>query len=75
MNHNLAGATPIKRDKMDDGTWWIRVSILKADAARQIHDYLNNEVADYAEFRAARALDQLDYQLQQTQSRPTVVSD
>jgi len=61
------------RERMPDGTWWIRVSVRKADALGQVDSIVNNEMADFAEFRAERALQQLDFQL--SNSRPEVNHD
>ena len=71
---NLAGATPNIRDRTPDGTWWVRVSISKADAKREINRIVNHEMADFAEWQAERALQMLDFQLDRRQSRPTVRS-
>jgi hypothetical protein len=67
---NLSGAIVNKREQMTDGTWWVRVSVGKAAAIRQITSVVNNEVADYAEFRAERALQMLEFEINRTQSRP-----
>ena len=71
ININLAGAVPNQRDQMPDGTWWIRVSVSKADARREINSVINHEMADFAEFQAERALQMLDSQMDRLQSRPT----
>jgi len=52
-------ATTNKREEID-GTWWVRVAVKKSDAKRQIDNIVKNETADYAEFRAAQALDRLN---------------
>ena len=70
VNMNLSGAIVNKREQMTDGTWWVRVSVGKAAAIRQITSVVNNEVADYAEFRAERALQMLEFEINRTQSRP-----
>ena len=75
VNMNLSGAQVNKRDKMPDGTWFVRIAIRKADATRQANSIINNELADYAEFRADRALQMLDYQINNTPSRPTGIGD
>ena len=71
INMNLSGSSINAREKMSDGTWWIRISVKKEDAFKQISSILNNETTDYAEFRADQALRQLDYQLNNTQTLPT----
>jgi hypothetical protein len=72
VNMNLTGATVNRREQMGDGTWWVRVYVGKAAAMRQISSVVNNEVADYAEFRAERALQMLEFELNRAQSRPGV---
>ncbi|MCL2042515.1 MAG: LPP20 family lipoprotein [Treponema sp.] len=73
VNNSISGATVNRQEQMPDGTWWVRVEMRKADARGQYVNAVNNEAADFAEFMSARALDQLDHQLQQ-QSTPRIVS-
>jgi len=75
IDTNVSGVIPNAQKRMSDGTWWIRVSLSKADAQRLATDAIENEAARYAEFKAQEALRMLDAQLSQTQSRPTVVSE
>jgi hypothetical protein len=60
----LTGARPIKRWQAPDGTWWILVEYKKSDARSDVASMLRNEEADYAEFKAERALELLDKQLE-----------
>jgi len=63
VNMDLRGASVNKREQMSDGTWWMRVSVNKADALREVNNIVNNEFSDYAQFRADQALRQLDFEL------------
>jgi len=74
VNVNLSGATPNARKRMPDGTWWVRVAVKKADAQKAVNSIVNNEMADFAEFKAAEALKMLDYELGKAQSKPSPVS-
>jgi len=71
VNMNLSGSSINARERMSDGTWWVRIAVKKADALRQISSILDNEVADYAEFRSDQAQRQLEYQLNNAQTKPT----
>ncbi|MCL2214295.1 MAG: hypothetical protein FWC06_03695 [Treponema sp.] len=62
-NLNLTGSVVDKRDKMADGTWYVRTYTRKADILRQTESVVNNEMADYAEWRREQALAQLDHAL------------
>jgi hypothetical protein len=75
VNMNLSGATTNARDRMPDGTWYVRVSVRKADAQRQVNSIVNNEMADFAEFRADQALRRLETSIASTTSRPTGVGE
>jgi len=75
INMNVSGAVPNTQKRMPDGTWWVRVSLNKADAQRLASDVIENEASRYAEFKAQEALKMLDAQLSQNQSRPTVISE
>jgi len=63
VNMNLTGATVNASEQTSDGTWWVRVSVNKADALRQIVPIINNEMADFAEFKADQALRRLEASL------------
>ena len=75
VNMEVNGASPNKQEKMPDGTWWVRVVMKKADAQKQVSDIIESEASMYAEFKAQEALRMLDYQIGQTQSRPTPPSE
>ncbi len=75
IDMNVSGAIPNAQKRMPDGTWWIRVSLSKADAQRLAGDVIENEASRYAEFKAQEALRMLDTKLSQTQSRPTPRSE
>lgn len=70
INAQLNGAVINKRAHMEDGSWWIRVQFRKADAKKAITDIIDNEAAQFAEFKAQEALKMLDAQLANTQSKP-----
>ena len=71
VSAQLTGATPNARKLMPDGTWWVRVSLKKADAKKVITDTYDNEAASYAEFRAREGLKALDAELSKYQSKPS----
>jgi (2Fe-2S) ferredoxin len=77
VNMNLTGATVNAREQMPDGTWYVRVTVRKANAMRQVNAIVNNEVADFAEFRAAQAIQRLDFEVNRAQPNPSafVVND
>jgi len=71
ININLSGAVPNAQKRMPDGTWWVRVSIKKAEAKKDVANVFDNEAARYADFKKQEALKRLDEQLEKTQSKPT----
>jgi len=71
ININLAGAVPSAQKRMDDGTWWIRVSMKKSDAEKVVNDVFSSEASRYADFKAAEATKMLHDRINQTQSKPT----
>jgi len=75
INVNLSGATPSAQKRMDDGTWWIRVSLKKADADKVVNDVFTTEASRYADFKAAEAAKLMQERINQTQSRPTPRSE
>ena len=75
VNMNLSGATVNARTRMDDGTWYVRVEYRKSDAQRTAANVVNNEMADFAEFRSDQFRRQLDFEIDRTQSRPTPRSE
>jgi len=73
-NINVSGARPIKRWQAPDGTWWFLVEYKKSDARSAVAGILNNQAAQYAEFKAQQALSFLDAQLKQNE-RPMQVNE
>jgi len=70
VNANLSGASANAQKRMPDGTWWVRVSLKKADAKGAVSDVIENEASRYADFKAQEALKMLDAQLDKTSSTP-----
>jgi hypothetical protein len=70
-NADLSNAAVINRTPMPNGTWWVRVSLLKSDARSTIVNVLDNEASRYAGWRRDEALRMLDNELNRTQSQPT----
>ena len=72
----LSGATPKQRAPMDDGGIWVLMVYSKnalLDSFEEVaKEFERNEDAAFAEFKAASALEKLDYQLANnpTQSKP-----
>jgi hypothetical protein len=75
VNTNLSGALPNARVQTADGTWWVRVSLQKADAKRAVNDVVESEAARFADFKAHEALKMLDAEVNKTQSKPLVVTE
>jgi len=71
VNMDLSGATIDKREQMPDGTWYVRVSVSKGTINNRVKDVVNNEMADFAEFRADQAMRRLESQINNTSTRPT----
>ena len=69
----LSGATPQSRSPMDDGGVWVLMVYGKEALIDSFEDvakeFERNEDAAFAEFKAAQALEKLDYQLT---NNPTV---
>jgi LPP20 lipoprotein len=69
----LSGATPKSRVPMDDGGVWVLMVYGKdalADSFEEVaEEFERNEDAAFAEFKAAQAIEKLDYQLA---NNPTV---
>jgi len=70
IDMNLSNATVTKRGQSTDGTWYIRVSVEKGAAIRQVNQTVVNEMADFADFKADQALRRLEYQLNNSQTKP-----
>jgi hypothetical protein len=75
INANLSGAVPNARERMSDGTWWVRVALNKADAQKAVNDVVDNEAARFAEFKAQEALKMLDQKLAEASIKPTPRSE
>jgi len=68
VNVNLTGAAPNQRTRMDDGTWWVRVALRKADANRVVNDVFTNEASRYADFKAGEATRMMQQRISETQA-------
>ena len=73
VNKNLVGATPVKRSRMPDGTYWVRVALKNGDAKKAVTESYDNEAARYSEFKAREALKMLDFELNKDKPQPTPV--
>lgn len=71
----LSGASPLKRWKAPDGTYWYLVQLKKSDAARIAAGVIDNEAARYAEFKAMEALKMMDAQLEKKSDKPVPVTE
>jgi len=69
INMSLTGSAINKRSQVPDGTWFVRVAVKKADATRQAASLIDNEFADFAEYRREQALGALDSAISSTQFR------
>ncbi|MDC7227330.1 MAG: LPP20 family lipoprotein [Spirochaetales bacterium] len=66
----LSGAKPVKFEQDNDGGIWVLMQLDKAELRAAAEEaFVRNEDAAFAEFKAAQALDRLDYQLE---NNPTV---
>jgi hypothetical protein len=75
ININLSGAVPNARERVQDGTWWVRVEVSKDNVKKDVNSIINHEMAAFAEFEADRAIRLLDAQLDKFQSKPTPRSE
>ena len=64
-NANLSGAVINAREQTADGTWWVRVSLPKAEAMKVISAAVDRTAASASETRAQEALKILNAQLEQ----------
>jgi hypothetical protein len=71
----LTGVTPITKWRSPGGTWWFRVQLKKADAARAAADIIDSEAARYAEFKTMEALKLMDAQLAAKNDKPVPVTE
>jgi hypothetical protein len=74
VNVELSGAKVVKREIMQDGTFWVLMSYDKAAAAQTAAVILENEASRYAEFKAKEALGLMDQQLSRTDTKPEPVT-
>ncbi len=66
----LSGAKPVKFEQDDDGGIWVLMQLDKSELKAAAEEaFVRNEDAAFAEFKAAQALEKLDYQLK---NNPTV---
>ena len=63
VNTNLSGARVNKRERMPDGTWYVRVSVANGELERVINSVYDNEAAAFAEWKRDEALKRLDSML------------
>lgn len=75
INVNLSGASPNAQKRLDDGTWWVRVSLKKPDAQKVVDDVFATEASRYADFKAAEASRMMQDRINQTQSKPNPRSE
>jgi hypothetical protein len=71
----LVGASPIKRWKGPDGTWWFLVQYSKSEAAKATADLVDTEAARYAEFKALEALKLMNAELTALKEKPVPVTE
>ncbi len=75
----LSGAVTQNRTPMDDGGVWVLMVYGKeslVDSFEEVaEEFERNEDAAFAEFKAAQALEQLDYQLSNNPTKSTPVSE
>jgi hypothetical protein len=69
----LKGAVTVRREQVADGGWWVMImypkDAFKDDFDAVANDFIRNEAAAFAEFKADQALQALDHQLE---NNPTV---
>jgi hypothetical protein len=75
VSNQLSGAAPNARKRMPDGTWWVRVSLPKADAKKAATSAIDSEAARFADFKAQEALKMMDAQLDKANPKPLVRSE
>jgi hypothetical protein len=73
-NMKVSGAQRSAGPTQVNGVLWMRYSLSKADAKKQVSDIINNEAAQYTEFKASQALQLLDAQLDKQQAKPVPVT-
>jgi len=75
VNANLAGARVNRRERMPDGTWYVRVSLSNGELERVINSVYDNEAASFAEWKKDEALKRLDAMLTNSYPPQGVSSD
>ncbi len=69
-DQKLTGAKQIKMEKSKDGGYWVLMQYNKEEVKEMVAEaFKRNEDAAFAEFKAAQALEKLDYQLN---NNPTI---
>jgi hypothetical protein len=74
-NNTLRGVTPVKREKIKNGAWYVLAKMDKTAAAQDVASIINNEAARYAEFKAMEAQKMMEDQLAKNQLTVPVVGD
>jgi hypothetical protein len=64
---NLSGAVINAREQTADGTWWVRVSLPKADAMKVISAAVDRTAASSSDIEVQEALKMLNVQLEKDQ--------
>jgi len=75
INLNLSNTSINAREQGSDGTWYVRVSVKKTDVTRQVNSIVENEFADFADFKADEALKRVDTTINITQFRTEGLSE
>ena len=60
IDTGLFGAVINARKRMPDGTWWVRVSLQRAEAVKAVSHIIESEAARFAGIKAQEALKMLD---------------
>jgi len=74
VNMTLTGSVKY-RFEADDGTWHVCFAVKKADATREAFNVINDEFADYSEYRRENALNALNSAISANQFYGPRVSD
>jgi hypothetical protein len=73
-NTKLQGTSAVKREQTSDGSYWVMMGLRKADAAKAAANIIENEASRYAEFKAMDALERMEAQLDNLNTKPQVVN-
>jgi hypothetical protein len=70
----LSGTEVLEQVQAPDGTWWVLVSIKKADVNKELSSSLDKEKLNYAEFKNWNAQREMEsaFEKQSTRSPPVV---